>query len=101
MRVPILVLAAAVLPGPAGFAALPTQPGTQRLAELRAVVGHPALAETFTSDAIARIELVRPNYFRVSGARCVLDLQLVWQPQPRGLVGPGTFEMQEAARRCD
>jgi len=102
MRLPAVLLAAAAgaaFLGPAGFAALP--PTAQRLAEFRAVIGNATVAEVFRSDEITRIELVRQNLYRVSGARCVLDFELVWQPQPPGLVGPGTFELREAARRCD
>jgi hypothetical protein len=103
MRLPALALAAAggALMGAAAYAAIPTSPSSERLAALRAVVSHAALADAFRSDPPTRIEFVRENLYRVSGARCVLDLQLVWQRQPQGLVGPGTFEMQEVARRCD
>jgi hypothetical protein len=107
MRLPALVVLAAAAAaggavlGAAGYAAIPTSPTQQRMREFNAVISSAVLYETFRPDVPTRIEFVRQNLYRVSGARCVLDLQLVWQPQPQGLVGPGTFEMQEAARRCD
>jgi hypothetical protein len=104
MRLPALVLLAAAggaVLGAAGYAAIPISPTEQRMREFDAVISTAALYETFREDVPTRIEFVRQNLYRVSGARCMLDLQLVWQPRPPGLVGPGTFEMQEAARRCD
>ena len=104
MRMSMFVLLAATggaVLGAAAHAALPLTSTQQRMMEFGAAIRSAALYETFQQDIPTRIEFVRQNLYRVSGARCVLDLQLVWQPQPRGLVGPGTFEMQEAARRCD
>ena len=47
-----------------------------------------------------RIEFVREDLYRVSGARCRVDLALVSVPPPPGLVGGLQFEMRIADRGC-
>ncbi len=95
---PLTILAtAAVLALPAS-AALP--PPYQRLAEFRAVISHPEIASALGADLITRIEYVREDLYRVSGARCRLDLAIVTTPGTPGLVGPRQFEVRATDRSC-
>jgi hypothetical protein len=104
MRLPALLLAAAsgiALLGAAGYAALPTSPAMERLSAFGQVIRSDATREVFQADLPIRIEFVRDDLYRVSGARCLLDLRRVLQPRPPGLVGPADYRMEEVARRCD
>ncbi len=93
-----LVCAAAVAALPAQ-AALPPQ--YQRLAELRAVLAHPGVTGAFgVTEPIERVEYLRPDLYRVSAGRCHLDVRIVGQPMPRGMVGARRFEARPGRRVC-
>lgn len=100
MRLPNLLpalLTAAILALPAS-AALP--PTAQRLVEFRAVINHPEIGSAMAGDPITRIEYLRDDLYRVSGARCRIDLAIVTLPSPPGLVGPRRFEVRTVDHAC-
>jgi|LNFM01.1.fsa_nt_gb hypothetical protein len=104
MRLPALLFVAmsgSALLGAAGYAALPTSPALERLAAFGEVIRSDAMRNVFQADLPIRIEFVRDDLYRVSGARCLLDMRRVLQPRPPGLVGPADYRMEEVARRCD
>jgi hypothetical protein len=104
MRLPALLLAVAcgiAMLGAAGYAALPTSPAMERRAAFGEVIRSDAMRDAFQADLPIRIEFVRDDLYRVSGARCLLDMRRVLQPRPPGLVGPADYRMEEVARRCD
>ncbi|MBW6397754.1 hypothetical protein KPL78_07865 [Roseomonas sp. HJA6] len=92
------LLSAAILALPAS-AALP--PTAQRLVEFRAVINHPDIGMAMGGDPITRIDYVRDDLYRVSGARCRIDLAIVGVPSPPGLVGPRQFEVRTVDRACN
>ena len=83
-----------------GSAALP--PNVQRLNQLRAVLENPEVQAAFLPpDLIERIELVRPNLYRVTGGRCHVDVTIVHQPMPsRAPLGTPPFEARPGRRVC-
>jgi len=88
----------------AGLAAMPASaalpPNYQRLAELRAVLALPAVGTAFGIEPIERIELVRPDLYRVSAGRCHLDVRIVDLPTPRNVVGARRFEARAGRTVC-
>lgn len=92
-----LAAAAALVALPA-VAALP--PYYQRLAELRAVLGHPDLVRAFAEQPIDRVEHVRPDLYRVTAGPCHVDVAIVTLPTPRDVVGPRRFEARPGEKRC-
>jgi hypothetical protein len=90
--------AAAAAASPA-WAALP--PNYQRLAELKAVLDHPAVASAFDIDSpVERVEHVRPDLYRVSAGRCHLDVAIVDLPTPPDVAGPRRFEARPGRKLC-
>ena len=88
-----VVLAAA--PAPAALA-----PNYQRLAELRAVIAHPAVGRAFGADPIDRIEYLRTDLYRVTAGRCRVDVAIVDLPTPRDVSGPRRFDVRPGALVC-
>ena len=95
---PLAVLLTAALLALPASAALP--PAYQRLAEFRAVINHPALGTAMEGDLVTRIEYLRHDLYRVSGARCRVDIGIVTTPSPPGLVGPRQFELRTLDHSC-
>ncbi|HEY5723542.1 MAG TPA: hypothetical protein VIT45_14600 [Allosphingosinicella sp.] len=95
---PIAFCAAALAAVPA-IAALP--PNYQRLAELRAVLDHPAVGREFGMDSpVERIEYVRPDLYRVSGGGCRMLVAIHGLPMPRDTAGPRRFEARPGRKEC-
>ena len=95
---PIAFCAAALAAMPA-MAALP--PNYQRIAELRAVLDHPAVGREFGMDGpVERVEYVRADLYRVSGGRCRMDVAIVSLPMPRNVAGPRRFEARPGRKVC-
>ena len=92
-----LLLTVALLALPASAALPPTY---QRLAEFRAVINHPALGTMLEGDLVTRIEYLRNDLYRVSGARCQVDIAIIGTPSPPGLVGPRQFELRTLDHSC-
>ena len=94
----LFALAAAALAASPAAAALP--PNAQRLAELRAVLGHPDLYRAFgTNEPIDRVEFVRPDLYRVTSGRCHVDVAIVGLPSD-GRRGPRRFEVRPGRKTC-
>lgn len=94
-----IALSAAALAAVPASAALP--PNYQRLAELRAVLNHPAVGSAFGMDGpVERVEYVRPDLYRVSSGRCRMDVAIVGLPMPRGMAGPRRFEARPGKKVC-
>jgi hypothetical protein len=88
--------AAAAMPA---AAALPPQ--YQRLAELKAVLADPAVGAAFGIDSpIERVEYVRPDFYRVSGGACRLDVAIVGLAMPGDMVGPRRFSVKPGRKIC-
>lgn len=99
------LLALAGAAAAAGAGALPASaalpPNHQRLAELRAVLAHPALGRAFgTNQPIERIEYLRADLYRVSAGTCRMDMAIVTVPTPRRTVGPRRFEVRAGEKVC-
>ncbi|HYD36685.1 MAG TPA: hypothetical protein VEA60_03675 [Allosphingosinicella sp.] len=94
----LIALAAAALAAAPTAAAL--APNYQRQAELRAVIGHPAVTRAFGADPIEKVEYLRTDLYRVSAARCRLDAAIVDLPAKRGIVGPRRFDVRPGALVC-
>ncbi|HYE29202.1 MAG TPA: hypothetical protein VD887_13630 [Allosphingosinicella sp.] len=89
-------LALAALPA---AAALP--PNHQRLAELRAVLGHAGVVRAFgTNEPIDRVEYVRHDLYRVTSGRCHMDVAIVGLPTPARIAGPRRFEARPGRKVC-
>lgn len=90
--------------GAAAAAALPVSaalpPSYQRLAELRAVLAHPAVGEAFGLQPIERVEYVKPDLYRVSAGRCHLDVAIADLPTSGDVAGPRRFEARPGRRLC-
>ena len=96
----LIALAATALATVPAIAALP--PNYQRLAELRAVLNHPAVGSAFGMDnPVERVEYVRPDLYRVSGGRCRMDVAIHGLPMPRGMAGPRRFEARPGKKVCN
>ena len=96
----LVALAAAALAAVPASAALP--PNYQRLAELRAVLNHPAVGSAFGMDGpVERVEYVRPDLYRVSSGRCRMDVAIHGLPMPRGMAGPRRFEARPGRKVCN
>jgi hypothetical protein len=91
----LAVLAAAAQAAMPASAALP--PNYQRLAELRAVLAHPAFG---SMQPIDRIAYVGQDLYRVTAGRCHVDVRIVDLPTPRGMVGARRFEARPGRRIC-
>ena len=89
---------AALLTAMPAHAALP--PNYQRLAELRAVLDLPAVANAFGIEPIDRIDYVATDLYRLTSGRCHLDVRIVGLPMPRGMVGARRFEARAGRRVC-
>jgi hypothetical protein len=101
MRTSIRLAAAATLALSALPASAALAPNYQRLAELRAVLGHPGVAAAFgVSEPIDRIEYAGPDLYRVTAGRCHVDVRIVSLPVPNGMVGPRRFEARAGQRVC-
>lgn len=95
----LIALGAAALAAVPATAALP--PNYQRLAELRAVLDHPAVGGAFGMDGpVERVEYVRPDLYRVSGGGCRMDVAIHGLPMPRGMAGPRRFEVRPWKKVC-
>ena len=82
---------------PALPAAAMVPPHIQQRNQLRSLIDLPALASFFPVD---RIELVRPDLWRVTAGRCHIDVRLVpRQRTGRGLLPP-RIELQPGRRVC-
>lgn len=93
------VVAAVALGAAAAHAELP--PKHQRIAELRAVLDHPGVANAFPGqEMIDRIEYVRADLYRVHSGRCHVDAAIVGLPTPSGMVGGRRFEVRPGRRVC-
>jgi hypothetical protein len=95
-RVKLLAgLALALLSARPAAAMVP--PHIQQRNQLRTLIDLPALASFFPVD---RIELVRPDLWRVTAGRCHIDVRMV----PRARTGPGLLppriELQPGRRIC-
>ena len=98
-HVRLIALSAAALSAVPAGAALP--PNYQRLAELRAVLNHPAVGSEFgMDDPVERIEYVRADLYRVSSRRCRMDVAIVGLPMPRNMAGPRRFEARPGRKTC-
>lgn len=95
---PCAVLAASALAAAPAAAAL--APNYQRLAELRAVISHPQVAQAFGSNPVDRVEFVRTDLYRVSAGRCRLDVAIVDLPTPANVSGGRRFEARPGRVRC-
>ena len=96
---PAALAAALILAAVPASAALP--PNYQRLAELRAVLNHPAVGREFGMDGpVERIEYIRHDLYRVSGGRCRMDVAIVSLPMPRRVAGPRRFEARPGKKVC-
>lgn len=88
---------AALIVGLAGLgltvpAAAALAPNYQRLAELNAILAHPGVIEAFTvSQPIDRVELVRPDLYRVTAGPCFLNVVIIDKPATPGMVGARQF----------
>ena len=92
-------IATCALGSAAAQAALP--PKYQRIAELRAVLDHPGMAEAFPGQQmIDRIQYVRTDLYRVHSGRCHVDAAIVGLPIPSGMVGARRFEVRPGRRVC-
>jgi len=100
MRLPLSLAACGLLllAAPPAHAAL--APNYQRLAELRAVLDLPAVADAFGIEPIQRIDYVATDLYRLSAGRCSLDVRIVGLPMPRGMVGARRFEARAGRRVC-
>ena len=99
MKLRLALACAASLSAMPAQAALP--PNYQRLAELRAVLGHPGVAGAFgMNQPIDRIEYAGPDLYRVSARACYVDVRIVTLPTPRGLVGGRRFEARPGRLAC-
>lgn len=83
------------------LAALPAAamvpPHIQQRNQLRMLIDLPALARFFPID---RIELVRPDLWRVTAGRCHIDVRLVPRARTgRGLLPP-RIDLQPGRRIC-
>jgi hypothetical protein len=91
--------------GTAALAAMPVSaalpPQHQRAAELRALIDHAGVVGAFDGAPIDRIELVRPDLYRVTAGRCRLDVRIVDLPTPRDVAGPRRFEVRPGGSVCD
>ena len=97
ISVPITLCAAALAAVPAAAALAPNH---QRIAELRAVLGHAEVANAFGGAPIERIEYVREDLYRVSAGRCRLDVAIIGLPTPRDVSGPRRFEVRPGRKLC-
>ena len=100
MRLPLAFAAcslALLAPTPAQAALAPNY---QRLAELRAVLDLPAVAEAFGIEPIDKIDYVATDLYRLSAGRCTLDVRIVGLPMPRNMVGARRFEARAGRRTC-
>lgn len=91
----------ALLISSVSLAALPPQ--YQRLEELKAVLEHGAVVETFTSRGYLMdgIEFIESDIYRVTGGNCVLLARIVDLPRSDALmVGPRQFEVQVESVNC-
>lgn len=92
-------IATVALGAAAANAELP--PKYQRIAELRAVLDHPGVANAFPGQAmIDRVQYVRADLYRVHSGRCHVDAAIVGLPMPDGVVGGRRFEVRPARRVC-
>jgi hypothetical protein len=89
--------ALAAAAGPAS-AALP--PNYQRIAELKAVLGHIEVGRAFGLQPIDRIELLRTDVYRVTAGRCRLDVAIIDLPTPGGVAGGRRFEARPGRKVC-
>ena len=83
------------------LAALPAAamvpPRIQQRNQLRTIIDLPTLADFFP---ISRMELIRPDTWRVTAGRCHIDVRLVPRPRTgRGLL-PMRIEPQAGRRVC-
>lgn len=78
-------------------AAAMVPPHIQQRNQLRDLIDLPALARFFPVD---RIELVRPDHWRVTAGRCHIDVRMVPRARAgRGLLPP-RIELQAGRRIC-
>lgn len=76
-------------------------PNYQRLAEMRAILDSSALADVFdVRHPVERIEYLGPDHYRASGGGCRLELRLVSQAMPDGMVGPRRFSIRAGKPVC-
>ena len=94
----LIALCAAALAASPAAAAL--APNYQRLAELRAVIAHPAVGRAFGSDPVDRVEFVRTDLYRVSAGRCRVDVAIVDLPTPSDVSGPRRFDVRPGPLVC-
>lgn len=77
-------------------------PNYQRLAEMRAILDSPAIAETFdVRRPLQRIEYLGPDRYRATGGGCQLDLELMEKPLPQGMVGARQFSVRARKVVCN
>lgn len=100
-RVPVrLSLGLALLLGAAAAqAALP--PKYQRLRELQAILGTPAVVEAFPgSEQIEEVRAIGPDLYRVRSQRCTLDVRIVNDPSAPAMPGPRKFLVKPGKIAC-
>ncbi|WP_284734631.1 hypothetical protein [Sphingosinicella terrae] len=99
MRAVLLTLPAlAALAGAPLAAALPPQ--HQRLAELRAVLADPAVAQALGTTPIDRIEHAGPDLYRVSAGPCTIEVAIVDRTGVPARPGPRQFVTRAGPRHC-
>ena len=91
----LAMAALAASPAPAALA-----PSHQRLAELRAVIAHPAVGRAFGADPIDRVEYVSPDLYRLTAGRCRIDVAIVDLPAKRAVAGPRRFDARPGSMVC-
>lgn len=97
MRKLLRLLVTLAIAAPAS-AALP--PHHQRIAELKAVLGDPAVVRAFETIPIERLEHVGPDLYRVSAGRCRLDVAIVDLPTPANVSGGRRFAVRPGRKVC-
>lgn len=101
MRLCLCLAALSALSAAAGPASAALPPNYQRLAELRAVLGHAEVTGAFgTNEPIDRVEFVRHDLYRVTSGRCHMDVAIVGLPTPAGVSGPRRFEARPGRKIC-
>lgn len=98
-HVKMIVGAAAMIFAVPALAALPPQ--YQRAAELKAIIDNDDIPAAFPGGTpIDRVEYVSNDLYRVTAGKCSLEVKIVDQPMPEGLVGPRRFELSVGKVEC-
>lgn len=94
----LIAMAAAVAMASPVWAALPPQ--YQRTAELKAILDNPTVVGAFGNRPIDRVEWTGQDQYRVTSGGCVLEVAIVFKPNPPGFVGARKFDVVPGVVDC-